>query len=147
MQVKDMFPARYLRGQDMTKPVLVELRSVELTELRAGPDKPAEPAYVLFFEDVSSGSPQPMRGLTHTRGKGHALVLRRALADEIMQATGVTDTDEWRGKRVVIYPEQRMVARRNVVSIRARAPKPHQQAPTPAPAAEEAATEEVIEAT
>lgn len=147
MQVKDMFPVRYLRGQDMTKPILVELRSVELTELRAGPDKPAEPAYVLYFEDVSSGSPQPMRGLMHTRGKGHALVLRRALADEIMQATGVTDTDEWRGKRVVIYPEQRMVARRNVVSIRARAPKPHQQASTPAPSAEGVDSDEVIEAT
>jgi hypothetical protein len=147
MQVKDMFPARYLRGQDMTKPILIELRSVELTELRAGPDKPAEPAYVLFFEDVSAGTPQPMRGLMHVRGKGHALVLRRALADEIMQATGVTDTDEWRGKRVVIYPEQRTVARRNVVSIRARAPKAHQQAPTPATPTEDAATDEVIEAT
>jgi hypothetical protein len=145
MQVKDMFPVRYLRGQDMTKPILVELRSVELTELRAGPDKPAEPAYVLYFEDVSSGSAQPMRGLMHTRGKGHALVLRRALADEIMQATGVTDTDEWRGKRVVIFPEQRLVARRNVVSIRARAPKASQQAPTPASDAEPA--DEVIEAT
>lgn len=147
MQVKDMFPARYLRGQDMTKPILVELRSVEQTELRAGPDKPAEPAFVLYFEDVSSGSAQPMRGLMHTRGKGHALVLRRALADEIMQATGVIDTDEWRGKRVVIYPEQRMVARRNVVSIRARAPKASQQAPAPASSTDSAESDEVIEAT
>lgn len=147
MQVKDMFPVRYLRGQDMTKPILIELRSVEQTELRAGPDKPAEPAFVLYFEDVSSGAPQPMRGLMHTRGKGHALVLRRALADEIMQATGVIDTDDWRGKRVVIYPEQRTVARRNVVSIRARVPKASQQAQTPAPAIDSVDTDEVIEAT
>jgi hypothetical protein len=147
MQVKDMFPARYLRGQDMTKPILIELRSVEQTELRAGPDKPAEPAFVLYFEDVSSGSPAPMRGLMHTPRKGHALVLRRALADEIMQATGVIDTDEWRGKRVVIYPEQRTVARRNVVSIRARPPKASQQAPTTAASGDDAASDEVIEAT
>lgn len=147
MQVKDMFPARFLRGQDMTKPILIELRSVEQTELRAGPDKPAEPAFVLYFEDVSSGAPAPMRGLMYTPRKGHALVLRRALADEIMQATGVIDTDDWRGKRVVIFPEQRTMARRTIVSIRARPPKANQQAPTTGPSSDGAASDEVIEAT
>lgn len=132
MEVRDMFPAKYLRGQDMTRPILVELHSVEPTELRAGPDKPAELAFLAYFENVSGGTPDQMRGLFHYRGKGHALVLRRALADEIMQATATTDTDQWRGKRVVLYPEKRTVARRDVVSIRARAAKLNQQSGAPA---------------
>lgn len=123
MQVKDMFPARYLRGQDMTKPVLIELKSVEETTLRPGPDKPEEKAYVLWFEDVSTGAYQLMRGLKYTNGKGHALVLRKALAEDIMNATGTQDTDEWKNKRVVLYPEKKTVARREVVSIRARVMK------------------------
>lgn len=126
MQVKDMFPSKFLRGQDMTKPMLVEMHGVQETGLRAGPDKPEEPAYVLFFDDVSTGKPLPVRGLMrHENGK-HALVLRRQLAEEIMQATGTTDTDDWANKRVVLYHEQRTVARRSVVSIRARAAKPPQ---------------------
>lgn len=127
MQVKDMFPAKYLRGQDMTKPMLIEMHVVMQQKLRPGPDKPEETAYVLYFDDVSTGKPAPVRGLVkHENGK-HALVLRRQLADEIMSASGTQDTDEWSGKRVVIYPEQRTVARRNVVSIRARKPAPAAQ--------------------
>jgi hypothetical protein len=123
MQVKDMFPAKFLRGQDMTKPMLIEMHLVMQEGLRAGPDKPEEKAYVLYFDDVSTGKPAPVRGLMrHPNGK-HALVLRRSLAEEIMAATGTTDTDEWANRRVVIYHEQRTVARRNVVSIRARAAK------------------------
>lgn len=124
MQIVDMFPARYLRGQDMAKPILVELRSVEPTELRAGPDKPAEPAFVLFFVDVNAPADgHGIRGLMFHGRKGHALVLRKSLAEEIMQATGTTDTDQWSSKRVVLFPEAKIVARRNVVSIRARAQK------------------------
>jgi hypothetical protein len=124
MQLIDMFPNRYLRGQDMTKPMLIEMHVVLQTALRSGPDKPEEKAFILYFDDVSSGQPKPVRGLmSHSNGK-HALVLRRALAEEIMAATGTTDTDEWGNKRVVLYHEARVVARRNVVSIRARAAKP-----------------------
>lgn len=151
MQVKDMFPSRYLRGQDMSKPILVELRSVEKTELRAGPDKPAEPAYLLFFENVSTGKPEPIRGLVHDPRKGHALVLRRELAEQIMYHTATNDTAEWRGKRVVLYPDPRTVARRNIVSICARAQKqgngsPPEAPPAPLPPAEDEAEDEAGEA-
>lgn len=130
MQVKDMFPSKFLRGQDMSKPMLVEMHSVVETGLRAGPDKPEEKAFVLFFDDVSSDKPAPVRGLLRHPNGHHALVLRRALADEIMAATATDDTDQWAGKRVVLYHEQRTVARRNVVSIRARPAKTRQQPPT-----------------
>lgn len=130
MQVRDMWPSKFLRGQDMTKPVLIEMHGVQETGLRAGPDKPEEKAFVLFFDDVSSGKPAPMRGLFRHPNGHHALVLRRALAEEIMAATATDDTDQWSGKRVVLYHEQRTVARRNVVSIRARPAKTQQQPTT-----------------
>jgi hypothetical protein len=139
MQLTDMYPSKFLRGQDMTKPLLIELKSVEKTELRAGPGKPAEQGYVLHFENVhaATGKYQLVRGIAYTVGKGHVLVLRRALADQIMAATATTDTDEWPGKRVVIYPEAMNVAGRAVIAIRARAPKmngangAHSDAPQP----------------
>lgn len=127
MQVKDMFPSKFLRGQDMSKPMLIEMRGVQETGLRAGPDKPEEKAVVLFFDDVSTGKPAPVRGLLRHPNGHHALVLRRTLAEEIMAASATDDTDQWAGKRVVLYHEQRTVARRNVVSIRARAARPNTQ--------------------
>lgn len=123
MQLQDMFPGRYLRGQDMSRPMLIEMRSVEKAQLRPGPNKPEETAYVLHFEDVSHGAPARVRGLVYTPGKGYSLVLRRRLAAEIMAATDTSDTDEWNGKRVVIYPEQMIVANRTVTAIRARRSK------------------------
>ncbi len=36
MQVKDMFPARYLRGQDMGKPILIECKNVRGVTNSAG---------------------------------------------------------------------------------------------------------------
>jgi hypothetical protein len=124
MQLTDMFPAKFLRGQDMTKPMLIEMHAVETTELRPGQGKPAETAYVMYFDDVSRGASAHVRGLDYTPRKGHAMVLRRTLARQIMQLTGSTDTEEWRGKRVVLYPEAVEVAGRRVITIRARAPKP-----------------------
>lgn len=123
MQLQDMYPGKYLRGQDMSRPMLIEMRGVERAQLRPGPNKPEETAFILHFEDVSHGAMSRVRGLVYTPGKGHSLVLRRRLAAEIMAATDATDTDEWSGKRVVIYPEPMTVANRLVTAIRARRSK------------------------
>lgn len=130
MQLSDMYPRKFLRGQDMQRPLLIELKAVEQVELRAGPNKPSERGYVLHFENLNPKADagakdkyQLVRGIAYTVGKGHALVLRRALADQIMAATGTTDTDQWPGKRVVIFPEAMNVAGGAVIAIRARAPK------------------------
>lgn len=36
MRLSEMFPNRFLRGQDMTTPLLIVIRGVELVKVRAG---------------------------------------------------------------------------------------------------------------
>jgi len=123
MKVTDMFPAKYVKGDHLSKSRLIEIHDVEQTELRAGPGKPAERAYLLWFEDVSSGNPAKIPGVAYTPRRGHALVLRGTLAKQICDLLSADDTDDWPGKRVVIYPENAVVAGRPLTLIRARAPK------------------------
>lgn len=140
MQVNDMFPPKYLKGEMIVgRPVLVRMREVVQESLRTGPDKPAEPAFVLYFvsvKDQTTGEIAPIRGLT-LHQKGQALVLRRELADEIMKATGTTDTDQWGSKLVVLYAgETKRAAGRTTTPLHARAVK---QIAQPQPVAEEGA--------
>lgn len=137
MKVTEMFPARYVKGEHLQKSRLVEIHGVETTELRAGPNKPAERAYLMWFVDVSNGNATRIQGVAYTPPKGHSLVLRGPLAKQIAGVLGTEETDEWTGKRVVLYPEQATVAGRPMLIIRARAPK---AAPTPAPSGEGAGT-------
>ncbi len=132
MQTIDMFPAKYLKGEQIKgRPVLARLREVVEEKLRSGPDKPAEPAYVLYFvsiKDPTTGEIAPVRGLA-LHQKGHALVLRRDLADEIMRATNTTDTDQWPSKIVVFFAgEPKKTAGRTSTPLHARAVKVSQQA-------------------
>lgn len=131
MKVSDMFPAKYVKGEHLNKSRLIEIHDVEPTELRAGPGKPAERVYLLWFEDVSSGSPVKISGVAYTPRRGHALVLRGTLAKQIVELLNADDTNDWSGKRVVIYPENAVVAGRPLTLIRARAPKqvPERAAP------------------
>jgi len=123
MKVTDMFPAKYVKGEHLQKSRLIEIHAVEATELRAGPGKPAERAYLLWFDDVSTGAPVKIPGVAHTPKRGHALVLRNALAKQIVALLNADDTNDWAGKRVVIYPEPAVVAGRSMTVIRARASK------------------------
>lgn len=135
----EMFPARYVKGEHLQKSRLVEIHQVETTELRAGPNKPSERAYLLWFVDVSTGTPVRMHGVAYTLRNGcalHALVLRRTLAQQIADVLGTDETDEWTGKRVVLHPEAATVAGRPMQIIRARAPKTATPPPTPTPAGE-----------
>ena len=136
MKVNEMFPAKYVKGEHLNKSRLIEIHAVEATELRAGPGKPAERAYLLWFDDVSSGGPARIPGVAYAAKRGHALVLRNTLAKQIAELVNADDTNDWPGKRVVIYPEQAVVAGRPLTLIRARAPKPVvQPAPSASPTA------------
>ena len=128
MKVTEMFPAKYAKGEHLHKPRLVEIHAVEPTELRAGPGKPAERAYLLWFDDVSTGAPVRIAGVAYvdrssSKRCGHALVLRGVLAKQIAQIVGTEETDEWEGKRAVLFPENAVVAGRSLTLTRARAPK------------------------
>jgi hypothetical protein len=127
VKVGEMFPDNYLKGPAIVgQPVLALIVSVISVKLRSGPDKPEEPAFVLFFENISPKTDKPQRipTLAYKPGFGHQLVLRRELADEIARAIGAGDTDEWGGKRVVLFAgESKRVSGRTVTPLHARAPK------------------------
>lgn len=124
MKVSDMFPSRVLRGSDLPeKGMLIQITGVHVEKMRAGQGKPEETKYVLYFDDVSTGKPARVRGVQYVPEHGQGLVLRKALAIQINEATHTDDTDDWTGKRVVIYGCKTKAQGKEVVSICARAPK------------------------
>jgi hypothetical protein len=59
--------------------------------------------------------------VVYFHGAERGVVLSRILATQIAAAVGSDDTDQWRDKTVIIFPEQINVAGRNLSVIRARA--------------------------
>jgi hypothetical protein len=137
MKVSAMFPSRYVSGKHLAGPALVEVINVKAERMRAGPDKPEDDAYVMSFRQIAG----PAITGAECKGGVFALVLRGGLATDLAGVLG-DDTDGWRNHRAVIYPQPMTVAGKNVIAMKARAPKPAplpsqaattegQQAPTP----------------
>jgi len=104
--LKDLFPSKYLRADDLPKPVLVTIDSVVEEELNDGKFKP-----VVYFLEEKKG-----------------LVLNKTNAERIADITESNDTDQWAGHQIVIY--------RDVVQFQGKTtPCVRVQPPAPAPAA------------
>lgn len=124
MKLSTMFPARYVTGKVLTKPILAEIAGVEKARLRPAPDKPESDAFVMWVRSIDpSGVDVPIQGVEFVRGRGYRAVLRGTLAEKIAQIVGSDETDEWPGKRVVLFGEPTTVAGRDLIALRARAPK------------------------
>jgi len=137
MNLNEMFPARVLRGQDLTKPIKVMITGVGQDDMRAGQGKPVERKWVIFFEDISTGRAKPIPHIQYFASRGHELILRKTLGAQIRDAVGA-EPDEWIGKQVVLYPCQTTVQGKPAMTVCARAPKPTTPAEsTPAPTPEE----------
>ena len=121
MNVNELFPARYLRGQDMAGPILVVITGLGIEKMRAGPGKPEESKQVLRFE-LAKGVAQTLKTTLHT-SDGYKLPMRKTLALDIAAALNEQDTDKWIGAKVVIYPATESAAGRDVITTHARAPK------------------------
>jgi hypothetical protein len=107
MKVSDMFPRKYLGGEDLQgKAYRVVIERVRQEELRVGPGAKPEPKWVMYLSGTRKG-----------------IILSRTLAEQVAAAVGSDETDDWTGKTVVIYPEPMTVAGKRRVAIRARAPK------------------------
>jgi hypothetical protein len=105
MNIGDLFPGRYLRASDVTRPVTVAISGVRVEDVvRAG--DPGDEKPVLFFE-------QGKRALV--LNKTNAEVLQRALGDE---------TDLWVGKEITLYPTETDLRGQRVPCIRIRVDKP-----------------------
>jgi hypothetical protein len=100
-----MFPNKYVTGADLGgRSFAVTVASIQLERMRANAQSPEEEKFVLYTSEGKKG-----------------IVLRKTLAKQIAQALGSEDTDDWAGKKIVIYPEPVTVAGVHRLAIRARA--------------------------
>jgi hypothetical protein len=139
MKVSEMFPARFMRGQDLSAPILVQLTAIEREEVHPRPGV-SEQKYVLRFEriDPRSAKPAPMPNVARAHN-GYGVILRKSLAQQIAAALGTDETDEWVGKRIVLESSQTRAAGHDVLTVAARAPKT-KPATEPPPPSEPLAT-------
>ena len=102
MDIDQMFPSKYLRAADLTKPATVTIKTIKSEEMyKPGVGKIT--GFVLVCEKASKG-----------------IVLSKALATSISQALGEKDTNNWIGKQVILYPTQVTVAGVTKAAIRAK---------------------------
>lgn len=123
MKLSTMFLANYLSGKVLTKPILAEIVKIESARLRPVPDKPEVDTFVMIVRNVDvNGHDVPLLGVERING-GYRVVLRQSLAEQIAGILGADDTDDWKGGRVVLYGEPTRVAGKDLIALRARAPK------------------------
>lgn len=156
MKMTDMFPSKFLTGIGLLSianvgQILVELGKVAKEPMRAGAGMPEEIEPVVYFEiiDPKTDKPRRVSGLEYHNGRGYGRVLNKTLAEQIFGATKTTDTDEWKGKRVVFYAADTKAGGEPTKTVCARAPKipqkPDQAAGEQAPATTEQDSQTVIE--
>ena len=103
MKIDKMFPKKYATGSDLEGPVTLSIARVQSKKMRSfsGPDTLK---WVIYFQNAQKG-----------------VVLSRTLADQIVEAVGSDETDDWIGHQVTLYPQNVMVAGKQRIAIRARA--------------------------
>jgi hypothetical protein len=111
MKAGSMFPGSYLKAEDLgwkRVPVVIERVDIE----KIGDD------------------PKPV---IHFVGKDRALVLNKTNASTITDVLGTDETDEWEGKRIVLYATKTEYQGKRVPCIRVAEPN----VPTPPPPADD----------
>jgi hypothetical protein len=115
MKLDQLFPTRYATGADLNgKAFTFTVAAVSMEQMHSQPGKPAEAKPVLYFKETQKG-----------------IVLTRPLAMQIAEILRSTDTDEWTGKKVTIYPQPLIVAGQHRVAIRAKTPTNGTDTPPP----------------
>jgi hypothetical protein len=114
MKLEELYPSRWLRASDVTKPILTTIKNVVVEEVGESEEKP-----VLYFQDPSH----------------KPLILNRTNGQTIGLLYG-DDTELWRGKPLVLFCTKVQFQGKMVDAIRVRPPKPAARpAPAPAPMA------------
>jgi hypothetical protein len=113
MNVKTMFPSRFVAAQDLCgQAVTVVMVGIKVEKV--GSDDEQRP--VLYFQGMSKG-----------------MVVNRTNARRIEQLYG-SETDAWIGRPITIYPSETDFAGETVPCIRVKAEAPLVPAPPAAPA-------------
>lgn len=103
MDVNQMFPSKYVKGDQLAGPVTVTIASIR-QEQSYKPGQGQVDIFVLWCQGAKRG-----------------IVLSRPLALSIAEALSEPDVDKWPGQAITIYPQPMRVAGRDLVAIRARA--------------------------
>jgi hypothetical protein len=117
--INDAFPSNYIKASDLKgQAVRVEIDRVE-------------------FEPV--GQKREMKPVLYFTGKEKGLVLNKTNSGKIINITGSTETEDWAGQAILIYPTETEFAGDTVECIRIKpAPangRPVRQAMQPPPEA------------
>ena len=101
MHISKMKQSRYLKTADVDDDVLVTIDRVELEKIDHDSD---EEKYVLYMQEFDKG-----------------LVLNWTNIQLLAKATGSEDTDTWAGNQVILFHDETVMFRGNVVGgIRVR---------------------------
>jgi hypothetical protein len=122
MNIKERYPTKLIRGQDLAQPIVALITAVKDEELSTGAGKKPEMVMCVYFENVTSGKPQRIKTHAYTPGLGHAFNGRKVLAQQIAELLGEWDTDAWVGKRIELYQVDATAGGKRVKSIAARLP-------------------------
>ena len=101
MNINDLFPSNYLKADDLQgHEVECQIESVKLEDLNG------ERKLVLYFRDRKKG-----------------LVLNKTNT-QVLGASYGPETDDWFGRKVVVYPDQTPFQGKLVPCLRVRVPVP-----------------------
>lgn len=106
MKVSEMYPKKFATGEDLAgKEATLIISSIELESMRPDPRAAEVQKYVLYFEKAQRG-----------------IILNRTIAEQIAQAVGSDESDDWIGKKITLFPLPMVVAGKNRVAIRVKPP-------------------------
>lgn len=104
MKIKDLFPSKYMTGDDLGgKPWSFKIATVRFEEMHNKQANTKVKKAVVYFTGPKKG-----------------LILNQTVAEQIAQATGQDDTDNWPGHLITIYPTTVYAFGANHLVIRAR---------------------------
>ncbi len=103
-KVSDMFPSKYVKGEDLgNKTFVVTIKEIRQEKMRPNPQSPDVMMWVIYTAEGKRG-----------------IVLGKPLATQIQNILGSENTDDWIGKQIAIYAEPVMVGGKRRMGIRAR---------------------------
>ena len=103
MKVSQMFPTRFICGNDLNgKAFIMTIREIRKESVRSMNGENEE-RYVLYFQEAHKG-----------------LLLNKTIANQISTILASDDTGIWTGKKIKLVPEEITVAGQQRMTVRAR---------------------------
>lgn len=104
--IDQMMPSKYLKREDFPTPKLMTIDHFEQLDL-AMEGKPADMQWAMFFKETDK-----------------PLILKPTNMNLAAAALGSRNTDDWRGKKIVLFDDPSVIfGKKAVGGIRVRAPK------------------------